>query len=286
MALVRILAALCVAFAISVPVSAATFELVANGVAPTIFTSAGDAAVVEIAAHAFAGDVERVSGVRPKVSQAAPEGRLAILAGTIGSSPLIDRLIADQRIIVDKIAGQAEAYTIALVKNPSRGIARALVVAGADRRGRAYGIFRLSERIGVSAWVWWADAAPTRRSQLSLGAETIVQGSPSVRYRGIFINDEDWSLRSWAAKNDPTGDIGPQTYAKLFELLLRLRANFLWPAMHKVTAAFNQVPGNAEMADRYAIDMGASYNSVTNIDPFHQPNCRPNCFHRRSRGSI
>ncbi|MFC4311875.1 glycosyl hydrolase 115 family protein [Steroidobacter flavus] len=270
MAFVRILAALsfatlvltvtpeqAVAQQASTP--AKTFDLVADGVAPTIFTSPNDAPVVAIAAQAFAGDVERVSGIRPKVSQGTPEGKLAILAGTIGGSTLIDQLIANKRIAVDKVIGQTEAYTIAWVENPAAGVARALVVAGADRRGTAYGIFRLSEQIGVSPWVWWADAAPTRRSRLNLGTETIVQGSPSVRYRGIFINDEDWSLRPWAAKNDPSGDIGPQTYAKVFELLLRLRANFLWPAMHKVTAAFNQVPGNAEMADRYAIVMGASH---------------------------
>lgn len=270
MALVRILALLSLAAAVpaltpnqalarQTSAPSETFDLVANGVAPTIFTSLGDAPVVVIAASAFAGDVERVSGIRPKVSQGIPEGRLAILAGTIGTSELIDQLIADKRVNVEKVNGQTEAYTIAWVDNPVSGVARALVVAGADRRGTAYGIFRLSERIGVSPWIWWADVAPTRRSRVSLGAETIVQGSPSVRYRGIFINDEDWSLRPWAAKNDPTGDIGPQTYAKVFELLLRLRANFLWPAMHKVTAAFNQVPGNAEMADRYAIVMGASH---------------------------
>ncbi|AQR75647.1 hypothetical protein BXU08_03400 [Sphingomonas sp. LM7] len=235
------------------------FDLVADGAAPTIFVSAGDAPVVGIAARAFAGDVERVSGVRPLVSEAAPSGRLAILAGTIGGSPLIDGLIASKRLTVDKIAGQTEAYTIALVENPAPGVSRALVIAGTDRRGTAYGLFRLSERIGVSPWVWWADVNPTRRTQLSLGAETIVQGAPSVRYRGIFINDEDWSIRPWAARIDPTGDMGPTTYAHVFELLLRLRANFLWPAMHKVTSAFNQVQGNAELADRYAIVMGASH---------------------------
>lgn len=270
MALVRILAALSVAAIIPglTPVQAlaqqaakpaAGFDLVANGAAPTIFVSAGDAPVVEIAARAFASDVERVSGVKPKVSQDAPDGRLAIFAGTIGGSPLIDRLIAEKRIAVDKVAGQSEAYTIAVVENPAPGVARALVVAGADRRGTAYGIFKLSEKIGVSPWVWWAEAAPAKRSSLKLDTATIVQGSPSVRYRGIFINDEDWSIRPWAAANDPSGDIGPATHAHIFELLLRLRANYLWPAMHKVTSAFNQVPGNAEMADRYAIVMGASH---------------------------
>lgn len=270
MAFARILVALSMAAAMPgiVPAQASaqqsaassrSFDLVADGRAPTIFVSAGDAPVVEIAARAFAGDVERVTGVRPGVSQDAPDGRLAILAGTIGSSPLIDRLIAENRIAVDKVRGQSEAYMIAVVDKPAPGVSRGLVIVGADRRGTAYGIFRLSEKIGVSPWVWWAEAAPTRRSSLRLDGETVVQGSPSVRYRGIFINDEDWSIRPWATKNDPSGDIGPATHAHIFELLLRLRANYLWPAMHKVTSAFNQVPGNAEMADRYAIVMGASH---------------------------
>ncbi|NYT40760.1 glycosyl hydrolase 115 family protein [Sphingomonas sp. R-74633] len=270
MALVRILAALSLAATVpglapaealaqQAPASAPGFDLVANGAAPTIFISAGDAPVVEIAARAFAGDVEKVSGVKPQVSQEAPRGKLAILAGTIGGSPLIDKLIADKRIAVDKVAGQSEAYTIAMVENPAPGVARALVIAGADRRGTAYGIFHLSEQIGVSPWVWWANVAPTKRDRLSLAGSAFVQGSPSVRYRGLFINDEDWSIRPWATQIDPTGDMGPTTYAHVFELLLRLRANFLWPAMHKVSSAFNQVPGNAEMADRYAIVMGASH---------------------------
>ncbi|NML07808.1 glycosyl hydrolase 115 family protein [Sphingomonas sp. G-3-2-10] len=271
MALARILAALSLAAAIpcltpaeaiaqQAPAAATAFDLVADGSAPTIYFSAGDAPVVEIAANAFAGDVERVSGVKPKVSQGNPGGRLAILVGTIGGSPLIDRLVAENRIAVGSLKDQTEAYTIAVVENPMPGVSRALVVAGTDRRGTAYGIFRLSERIGVSPWVWWADVAPTRRASLSLGSETITQGSPSVRYRGIFINDEDWSIRPWAARTiDPSGDMGPTTHAHIFELLLRLRANYLWPAMHKVTSAFNQVDGNAEMADRYAIVMGASH---------------------------
>lgn len=271
MALVRILAALSLAATIpglapaealaqQAPAASASFDLVAGGAAPTIFVSADDAPVVGIAARAFAGDVERVSGVKPQVSEAAPSGRLAILAGTIGSSPVIDKLIADKRVVVDKVAGQSEAYTIAVVDKPLPGVERALVVAGADRRGTAYGIFRLSEQIGISPLVWWSNVTPTRRTALKLSGNAIVQGSPSVRYRGIFINDEDWSIRPWAAQTiDPTGDMGPTTYAHVFELLLRLRANFLWPAMHKVSSAFNQVEGNAEMADRYAIVMGASH---------------------------
>lgn len=270
MALVRILAALSLAATVpglapaealaqQAPTAGASFDLVADGAAPTIFVSPGDAPVVGIAARAFAGDVERVSGVKPQVSEAAPSGRLAILAGTIGGSPVIDKLIADKRIAVDKVTGQSEAYTIAVVENPVPGVTRALVVAGADRRGTAYGIFRLSEQIGVSPWVWWSNVNPTRRTALKLNGTAIVQGSPSVTYRGIFINDEDWSIRPWATHIDPTGDMGPTTYAHVFELLLRLRANFLWPAMHKVSSAFNQVEGNAEMADRYAIVMGASH---------------------------
>ena len=137
----------------------------------------------------------------------------------------------------------------------------ALVIAGSDRRGTAYGVFELSEAIGVSPWIWWDDVAPLHRDALLIGAGAHTQGPPSVKYRGIFINDEDWSLQPWAAKTfEPeTNDIGPKTYAKVCELLLRLKANYLWPAMHPCTKAFNTYPKNKIVADNYAIVMGSSH---------------------------
>jgi hypothetical protein len=136
-----------------------------------------------------------------------------------------------------------------------------LVIAGSDRRGTAFGIFELSQAIGVSPWYWWADVPPARHPNLFITAGIKRAGPPSVQYRGIFLNDEDWGLQPWAAKTfDPQlGDIGPKTYARIFELLLRLKANTVWPAMHSCTRAFNLYAGNKVVADDYAIVMGSSH---------------------------
>ena len=138
---------------------------------------------------------------------------------------------------------------------------KALVIVGSDRRATAYGILELSRKMGVSAWEWWADVQPAKRQTISLDIETKTYGSPSVKYRGLFLNDEDWGLQPWAAKTfEPeTGDIGPKTYAKIFELMLRLRANTIWPAMHGCTKAFYTIDGNAQAADDYAIVVGTSH---------------------------
>jgi hypothetical protein len=120
-----------------------------------------------------------------------------------------------------------------------------LVIAGSDRRGTAYGVYELSRRIGVSPWYWWADVTPAHRDTLYISPERLRVGPPAVKYRGIFINDEMWGIRPWAAKNfapDEGLGLGPKTYAKIFELLLRLRANYIWPAMHLDTTPFNCYP--------------------------------------------
>ena len=122
-------------------------------------------------------------------------------------------------------------------------------------------MFALSARMGVSPWYWWADVAPVRQKTISIKIEDYTSRSPSVKYRGIFLNDEDWGLQPWAAKTfEPeTGDIGPKTYAKIFELLLRLKANTIWPAMHPSTKAFYTIPGNKEVAAEYQIFVGTSH---------------------------
>ncbi len=137
-----------------------------------------------------------------------------------------------------------------------------LVVMGSDPRGTAYALFEIAERIGISPWKWWADVkvAEQEKVWLSLPANGLRQ-SPSVQYRGIFLNDEDWGLQPWAEHTfEPeVGDIGPRTYEKIFQLLLRLKANTIWPAMHPSTQAFFQIPGNYEMARKYHIFIGTSH---------------------------
>ncbi|MES2440175.1 MAG: glycosyl hydrolase 115 family protein [Verrucomicrobiota bacterium] len=235
---------------------AGSFALAAQGTAARIVTDPADFKVVSLAAECLADDIERVTGRRPGTG-----GEAAVIIGTIGRSKLIDGLIASRKLDVSGIRGKWEAFVIATVKDPLPGVASGLVIAGSDRRGTAFGVFDLSETIGVSPWVWWADVAPQRREAVFLSSGSRVQGSPGVKYRGIFINDEDWGLQPWAAKTfEPeTKDIGPKTYAKICELLLRLKANYLWPAMHPSTKAFNFYPANKTVADDHAIVMGSSH---------------------------
>ena len=129
-----------------------------------------------------------------------------------------------------------------------------IVVEGHNARGAAYGLLELSRMAGVSPWVWWGDVRPHSRNKLSLPDNFRKEHTPSVQYRGIFINDEDWSIRKWSQDN-----MGPQTYKRLFELMLRLRANIIWPAMHDVSPGFFTVKGNKEMADSFGILIGTSH---------------------------
>jgi hypothetical protein len=235
------------------------FMLVADRRAAEIETDPKDFAVVKIAADCMRDDVERVTGV-PVIEPNALQKNVVFI-GTIGKSAVIDQLIQAGKLDVSAIRGKWESYVIATVQNPLPGVRNGLVIAGSDRRGTAYGVFTISEAIGVSPWVWWDDVAPTHRDSLIIGAGVHVHGPPSVKYRGIFINDEDWSLQPWAAKTyEPeTKDIGPKTYARVCELLLRLKANYLWPAMHPCTKAFNLYPQNKVVADQYGIVMGSSH---------------------------
>ncbi len=230
-----------------------------TGAAP-IVVDPGDAKVVRIAADMLAGDVASVTGQTPEIIARRSDARSVIVAGTIGHSAAIDDLVARGRVDPVGVTGVWEAYRIVRVANPWPGVAQALVIVGADRRGTAYGLLSLSRAIGVSPWTWWSDVRAPRQdaAQVTIDGDVV---APSVRYRGIFINDEDWSLRRWAETNfdRDRGNIGPKTYERVFALLLRLRANTLWPAMHPGSLAFNQDPENAALADRYGIVMGASH---------------------------
>lgn len=238
------------------------FPLVRHGKAATLCVDPGDAEVVGVAAGLLADDVERVSGVRPR--QSATTETLkgpVVLIGTLGQSSVLDALVRSGRLDASSIAGQWECFLIQTLSDPRPGCPEGLIIAGSDRRGTAFGVFHLSQEIGVSPWYWWADVPSPHREELTVAKGTRTEGPPSVQYRGIFLNDEDWGLHPWAAKTfDPeTGDIGPKTYARVCELLLRLKANYLWPAMHGCTREFNFYPENKRIADRYAIVMGSAH---------------------------
>jgi hypothetical protein len=218
-----------------------------------VVAAEGDHPVVGIAAEDLRRDIAAVTGKEA--------GGDPIWVGTLGRNPAIDRLVASGKLDAKRLKGAWESFVIATVDRPAPGIARALVIAGSDRRGTAYGIYELSRAIGVSPWHWWADVTPLRQAALHVRPGTHRFGPPSVKYRGIFLNDEDWGLTPWSATvfEPGTRGMGPKTYARVFELLLRLKANTLWPAMHKISPAFNANPENAKLADRYGIVMGSSH---------------------------
>ena len=239
------------------------FPLVKEGRAAAFLLEPTADPAVSRAADDVRGDIASVAGVRPALEHALPatDAGPTVLVGVVSRSALLDRLAAQGSIDVGRLRGAWESYQIQTVRDPFPGCPQALVIAGSDRRGAIYGLYELSSAIGVSPWHWWDDLPPRKRQDLTIAAGAHRFGPPSVKYRGIFLNDEDWGLRPWASHTfDPaTGNIGPKTYAKVFELLLRLRANTLWPAMHPGTKPFNAYPEDKALADQYGIVMGSSH---------------------------
>lgn len=235
------------------------FPIVAPASNTVVCYDKSDAEVVKKSVKLFVEDVKRVTGKWLNAKDEISSDRNIILVGTIGKNRYIDQLVAQNKLDINQIKHGWEQYVITIVNNPFAGVEKALVIAGCDRRGTSYGLFSISETIGVSPWYWWADAPVIKKKNLCLQVSPIVSKAPSIKYRGIFINDEDWGLKPWASKTfEPeTGDIGPKTYAKICELLLRLKANYLCPAMHSCTKAFNHYPKNKLVADSFAIVMGS-----------------------------
>jgi len=201
--------------------SEGSIAIVADGAAIPILVSEGDAEVVGTVAQCVASDIEAVTGVKPQVSTSTVSVGVAVIAGTLGSSEFVDNLAADGKIDADAVAGKWETYGLQIVDNPADNIGKALVVFGSSPRGTAYGLFELSRQMGVSPWIWWADVAPMKKQELYACGEKTISKEPSVKYRGIFINDEDFALQPWAAKgiDKQYNNIGPNTYAKVMELL-------------------------------------------------------------------
>lgn len=238
-----------------------SFKLAGSGKAATIITDNKDAEVVQTVAACFRDDVKKVTGILPSLISGKTNSPtdFAVIAGTQGSSALIDDLVKNKKI--PDLKGKWETYYITLVNDPAKNIKQALVIAGSDRRGTAFGVFEISRMIGVHPFYWWADITPKHKDAIYIQQGAAITSHPSVKYRGIFLNDEDWGLQPWAAKNMDTNikDIGPHTYEKIFELLLRLKANYVWPAMHPCTKAFWFYKDDARVADKYAIVLGASH---------------------------
>ncbi|AVR45623.1 hypothetical protein C7S20_10300 [Christiangramia fulva] len=229
-----------------------------NEVASIVYDKDGSS-LDSISAYLLAEDIFRISGKRPKVSSGIKKnGGNLILIGELNSE-LIKGAIGIKNL-PPEFHIQRESYMFKTASHSSSS-QQIFVIAGTDPRGTAYGVFELSKTIGVSPWYWWADVPMKKRNDIVLNEPDFFSKEPSVDYRGIFLNDEDWGLQPWAAKTfEPeVGDIGPKTYSKIFELLLRLKANTIWPAMHPSTRAFFHYPGNHEMASKYHIVVGSSH---------------------------
>ncbi|KAA8913650.1 hypothetical protein FN846DRAFT_81675 [Sphaerosporella brunnea] len=214
------------------------------------------------AAHDLSADFGRVTGHNMTLVTGGKCEKTAIIVGTIGNSSLIDALIAAKKIDVKGIKGKREVFQTQLVKNPTAGVAEALVVAGTDKRGCIFGIYEVSEQIGVSPWYYWADVAPRKAANIYALNTQLLSPEPSIKYRGIFLNDEQPALTGWVNANFPRGEWGPgyqrEFYSRVFELLLRLKANFMWPAMWDSMFAVDDTM-NQQTADMYGIVMGTSH---------------------------
>ncbi|WP_256869382.1 glycosyl hydrolase 115 family protein [Sphingobium lactosutens] len=214
-----------------------------------------------LAANMLANDFDKVTGMQPRQSTDMGDcGNLCVVIADRQSS-LIDAVARDTGLDLAPLSGQWERYVRVMLPSRSRPTRRYLIIAGSDVRGAIWGTVDLTREMGVSAWEWWADVTPRKLDRLAVDGRYRLSNTPSVRYRGIFLNDEDWGLQPWAAKTfEPdVGDIGPRTYARIFELMWRLKANLIWPAMHDSTRPFYHIAGNAQTARDYAIVMGTSH---------------------------
>lgn len=250
--------ALILLYGSSLTASAIPFELVKGDEFAAIYYDLSDSKLVARSAQFFAQDIAAVTGKKPEIHTTLPEQQdNIVLIGTLGESPIIDRLAA-QHPELRQHAGDWERYLVTTLVDPFPGIKKALVIIGSDRRGTAYGVFDLSAEIGVSPWYWWADVPAQRKADLILEKDMLVSKSPSVKYRGIFINDEAPALRNWASEQ--FGGFNHQFYEKVFELILRNKGNYLWPAMWVPSAFASDDPENLRLADEYGIVISTSHH--------------------------
>jgi hypothetical protein len=248
------------------------FPLSSGGASAPLCASSSDYPGIQTILKYFQTDIANVTGARPGIFvDKLPAAKDIVVVGTIGKSRLVDDLIARKKIDVAGVAGATEASLIVVVANPFPRVAQALVIAGSDKRGTIYGMFGVSERIGVSPWYWWADVPIQKHKNVFVLPGVHKDGPPSVQYRGIFLNDEWPDLTNWIQmkygfvrpSQDPpipsgVANYGHEFYERIFELLLRLKANYLWPAMWN--NAFNEDdPLNSKLADEYGIVMGTSH---------------------------
>ncbi|WP_235536908.1 glycosyl hydrolase 115 family protein [Sphingomonas sp. Root241] len=255
--------------------STTSFGLITNGRPVPVIVDADADGAVKDAASAFSRDVARVAGAEPLPLRSSLGGATsAVLIGQLGNSPLIADLVKRRRIDVSDIVGKWEGYRQIVVDDPFPGVRRALVIVGSDRRGAIFGSYDISEKIGVSPWSWWADVPVRRRTNLYITAGARAD-APKVQYRGIFINDEDPAFGTWARRK--FGGVNAKAYAHVFDLVLRLKGNYLWPAMWGKAIGTDD-PQSMPLADAKGIVLGTSH---------HEPMTRAQSeWHRNKEGGV
>ncbi len=238
--------------------SAENFPLVSKGKTASILVDATDfSGVLRVAGH-LENDLFKVTNFHPKqIKNISESTDYVVIIGTLGKSEIIDKLVQEGKIDADRLKGKWEKFTTQIVDNPSKGVKKALVIAGSDKRGTIYGMYDLSNQIGVSPWYFWADVPVKKQSELYVLPGIHSNGEPKVKYRGIFINDEAPALSGWAFDN--YGGFNAKFYDKVFELILRMKGNYLWPSMWG-RMFYVDDPQNAVLADEYGIVMGTSHH--------------------------
>lgn len=243
---------------VTTEIQAGSLSLVSEAHLANLYVDVNDDPGVKRAVFDLRDDIQRVTGQQPQVVHSKPGLQShAVIVGTLGQSELIDRLIYEGQLDPSAIEGQWDAYHMEVVNNPLPGIEKALVIAGSNKRGAIYGVYDVSEAIGVSPWYWWADVTPDKKESLYINGDTKIQDAPKVKYRGIFINDEAPALTNWVHEN--YGNYTHEFYEHVFELILRMKGNFLWPAMWNNAFADDDVQ-NMILADEYGIVMSTSHH--------------------------
>jgi hypothetical protein len=234
------------------------FPISESGKSTTLYISPDDYPGVIRALNDLKTDIGKVTDTEPDIAfDNLSDQKEVVIVGTLGKSPVIDQLVENKKLDVSIIKGKWETHVIQTLINPFPGVDKALIIAGSDKRGTIFGIYDVSSHIGVSPWYWWADVPVKKNKNLYIKPGKYSDGSPAIKYRGIFINNEAPAFSGWAKER--FGGANSKVYTKIFELILRLKGNYLWPAMWG--NAFNDDdPLNRTMADEYGIVMGTSHH--------------------------
>ena len=233
------------------------FPVVTTETVTTVFYDKNEDSLVSIAVNLFTDDIKRVTGKRPQQLTKINKEKNIIIIGTVEKCSFFKELEKNRKIDFSSLKGKWDGYMIQVINNPFKGVDRALIIAGSNKRGAAYGALELTKQMGVSPWYWWADVPVKKKEQVFIKSNVNINDAPKVKYRGIFINDEAPALSGWVQEN--FGKFNHEFYTKVFELLLRNKANYLWPAMWG--RAFNDDDKlNPILADKWGIVMGTSHH--------------------------